>query len=167
VPQVLLENNREPRQPPPFPADFDGDGKADPTVSREAEGGNSRWHINKSDSNYTSSIAVQWETTDDIPVPGYYDYDAIADVALYRPSTGEWYISRSSSGFTTSFGLWWGLPGDVPVPADYDGDGTADPTIYRPATGQWLILRSTCNYSAFSSLIWGSQAAGDVPVRER
>ncbi|MBI4611884.1 MAG: FG-GAP repeat protein, partial [Candidatus Rokubacteria bacterium] len=83
-----------------------------------------------------------------------------ADIAVYRPSTGEWFILRSSS---TSLQLQqWGALGDTPVPADYDGDGKADVAIYRPATGEWFLLRSS---SSPQVVQWGAAGNMLLPLR--
>ena len=69
------------------------------------------------------------------PVPGDYDGDGKADIAVFRRSTGVWYIINSRTGTGSSYA--WGGSGDMPVPADYDGDGKADVAIFRPSTGVW------------------------------
>ena len=74
---------------------------------------------------------------DDIPVPGDYNGDGVADVAVYRPSTGQWFIRDGSPGT-----IQWGRTGDIPVPADYDGDGRTDTAVYRTtdgSTGVWFL----------------------------
>jgi hypothetical protein len=55
----------------------------------------------------------------DRPVPGDYDADGAADVAVYRTTTGEWFVRRSSDSALTL--VPWGSPvlGDVPVPGRY------------------------------------------------
>jgi len=102
------------------------------------------------------AIDERWGMPGDVPVPGFYDGDGIADVAVWRPSTGEWIVSNSSGGTTMQV---WGGTGDVPVPADYDGDGRTDLAFWRPSTGTWHILQSSLGYR---SLQLG--ASGDVPV---
>ena len=52
-----------------------------------------------------------------MPVAGDYDGDGIADLTVFRPSTGQWFVLRSSSHFTTSFAVGWGATGDIPVSA--------------------------------------------------
>jgi hypothetical protein len=95
-----------------------------------------------------------------------YDGDGRADVAVYRPTTGDWFIVQSgSSGTFTS--LLWGAPsaGDIPVPADYDGDGITDVAVYRQATGEWFIRRSfdlTLLQVSFGAP--SSAGVGDTPV---
>jgi subtilisin-like proprotein convertase family protein len=89
------------------------------------------------------SSAIQRPSSSD------FNDDAGADIALYRPGTGQWYLG--SLGTVIS----WGLPGDIPVPGDYNGDGISDVAVYRPATGQWLIRN-------IGTFVLGS--AADIPV---
>ncbi|HJZ77433.1 MAG TPA: VCBS repeat-containing protein [Vicinamibacterales bacterium] len=101
-------------------------------------------------------VDQQWGMVGDIPVPGFYDGDGIADFAIFRPSTGEWWIKTSMGGDTVQV---WGGVGDVPVQADYDNDGITDIAFWRPSTGTWHILQSSAGYRSQQLGI-----AGDVPV---
>jgi subtilisin-like proprotein convertase family protein len=98
-----------------------------------------------------------------------YDGDGRADVAIYRPQTGQWFILNSGASGTYQQ-ITWGAPssqglGDIPVPADYDGDGITDVAVYRQTTGDWFIVRSFDN--SVQQVNWGapsSSGLGDTPV---
>ena len=74
-------------------------------------------------------------------MPGDYTGDARADVAFWRPSTGEWFVLRSENSSFYAFPF--GMSGDMPAPGDYDGDGRFDATVFRPAQGLWYSQGST------------------------
>ena len=78
--------------------DYDGDGKADLSVFRPANG---QWLYHQSTDNAAHSATVGSST--DKPVPADYDGDGKTDIATYRPSTGEWFVLRSSD--QTSYSL--------------------------------------------------------------
>ena len=50
-----------------------------------------------------------------MPAPADYDGDGLADVAVYRATSGEWLIRRSTDGGLTR--IPWGAPtlGDIPL----------------------------------------------------
>jgi hypothetical protein len=135
------------------PGDFDGDGKADPTVFRPSTGIS---YVLQSSTG--TGAFYQWGISGDIPVAGDYDGDGKTDVAVFRPSTGIWYVLQSSTG-TGAF-YQWGLNGDIPAPGDYDGDGKTDVAVFRPSTGIWYVLQSSTGTGAFYQ--WGLN--GDIPV---
>jgi hypothetical protein len=117
------------------PFDYDGDGRADVSVFRPADG---TWYLQRSTNGFA---ATSWGVATDKLVPADYDGDNKTDIAVYRPSEGNWYVLRSSNG--TLFAMGFGISEDVPAPADFDSDGRADVTVYRPSTGTWWISRTT------------------------
>lgn len=132
-------------------AQFDGDGKIDPTVYRPSS---HQWFILYSSRNYDAALYgyLQWGLDGDEPFAADFDGDGYCDIGVFRPSNGTWYLRLSSLGWqpgpNTVFA--WGATGDVPNTGDVDADGRADIGVYRPTTGQWFFLFSSLNYSATS-----------------
>ena len=91
-----------------------------------------------------------------------FDGDGRADIAIYRPNTGQWIYRLSTNNVVES--TTWGLAGgtDIPVNGDFDGDGLSDPAVYRPSTAQWFVKGSLNNES--SVITWGLAGGSDVPV---
>ncbi|MCV4783268.1 hypothetical protein OFM36_27900, partial [Escherichia coli] len=92
----------------PVQADYDGDGKTDVAVFRDGQ-----WWINAS----TEGAGVYFfGLAGDIPVTGYFDSNARADIAVFRPSSGIWYLLRDVDGFGA---IQFGVSTDRPVPNAY------------------------------------------------
>ncbi|MBX7055579.1 MAG: FG-GAP-like repeat-containing protein, partial [Pyrinomonadaceae bacterium] len=142
----------------PVPADYDGDGKAEPAVWRLTDliSEPARFLILQS-SNGQARV-LQWGLSSDVPVPADFDGDERADLAIFRPASGQWWIyqSRSNGVFVTQFGA----SGDKAAAADYTGDGRADIAVWRPSSGVWYILRS--GDLSFYAFPFGTN--GDAPV---
>jgi uncharacterized delta-60 repeat protein len=136
----------------PTKFDFDGDGRADISVFRPADG---TWYLNRSQ---TGFYAAQFGLATDKITPGDYTGDGKSDIAVFRPETGTWFIRRSEDHSYFSFPF--GAPEDLPAPADYDGDGRTDAAVFRPSTGTWYLLNSSG--SGTSIVRFG--AAEDQPV---
>ena len=83
---------------------------------------------------------MQFGSSTDKLVAADFTGDGKADIAFWRPATGEWFVLRSedSSFYSAPFGM----NGDIPAPADYDGDGKADLAVFRPSDSTWYINHS-------------------------
>ncbi len=132
--------------------DFDGDGRADPSVYRAVEG---KWYLRQSQGGFKT---VSWGLATDKLAAGDFDADGKTDTAVWRPADGTWYIVNSSDN--TIRAQQWGLPGDMPVQADYDGDLKYDLAVFRPGNGNWYVMTS-------SGGLWISQfgAADGIPMQ--
>lgn len=125
--------------------DFDGDGKADPTVVRFNPGGNLVWYVLLSQ---TNSVRVDYfgSTSSDGPIRGDFDGDNKADLAVRRCNggTNTFWVKRSSDGAiqVQQFGL-CGQNGDNTVSGDFDGDNKTDFAVYRWSTATWYWIQSS------------------------
>ena len=81
-------------------------------------------------------------------MPGDYNGDGVADIAVYRPATGQWLVRNQLDRVVRR-------PGRHPEPADYNGDGKMDIAVYRPSTGAWTCATSSrsCSATAATSAV--------------
>lgn len=153
----------------PWPADYDGDGKADISVKTE----DGRWLINYA--NYNSLEAkngadgfkygwcnipgdlttrTEYFGYGDIrayPCPADYDGQKGVDFSYYNESeNGNWVINYTkkngpgsvSPDFSRNFG-----PDLKPCPADYNGDGRADIAFVNKSQGDWYVYYSIFDFN--------------------
>jgi hypothetical protein len=156
--------------------DFDGDGKADPTVTRVTDG-LIYWYTLLSKTNTPRVIQFgmsrsYWVT--DIPLRGDFDGDGKADLAVYRrnlfgPRINVFIILQSSDGkiVTQKFGRY--LESTRPTTGDFDGDGKTDIgyTSYTldPIARYWNWRRSSdgVEISKQTGSIGDNYSSIDVP----
>lgn len=144
--------------------DFDGDGKADPSVFRASDG---FWYLNRSTSGFT---AVKWGTATDKMTPADFDGDDKADIAVWREGPANqaaFYILQSSTNtLRTEI---FGQTGDDPVAVgDWDGDGKADPAVYRDSASgsqSYFYYRGSLNNPGGNITYLPFGTTGDKAVR--
>ncbi|MBU0715119.1 MAG: serine hydrolase [Verrucomicrobia bacterium] len=134
--------------------DYDGDGKADPTVYRDGY-----WSIYLMAGSVLLNNEGIWGGSDSIPVPGDYDGDGKSDLAVY--SADYWSIYSLVNGMILLNGGVWGGADAIPVPGDYDGDGKADLAFYR--AGYWSIYSLANGMILLNGGAWGGPDAIPVP----
>jgi hypothetical protein len=110
----------------------------------------------------------KWGLVTDYLVPGDYDGDGSADLAVWRPALeprptdpppGFWVMRSSDNTFLMQE---WGLKTDYPVQGDFDGDDRADMTLFRKSTGTFWTIRSS-DWSAIP-VQWGQNGDFTVPA---
>jgi len=137
-----------------IPFDFDGDGRADVSVTRP--GSDYVWY-QLLGPNYTYS-QTPFGLTGDVVTPADFDGDGITDLAIFRAPSGDWWYRSSIDGIQRS--VHWGGSSDIPLPGDIDADGKADFVVYRPSNGTWYRLINGQNIQM--NVPFG--AAGDKPL---
>jgi hypothetical protein len=133
---------------PRMTQDFDGDGKADPTIVRKENGKLYWWVLQSTGGHFVTQFGIDT----DYSLRGDFDGDGKADAAVYRnvPS-GETppflFIIQNSSDKEVRFAK-FGTQLDFIIPGDFDADGRTDLVIYRGygignPNALWYCLRSS------------------------
>lgn len=134
------------------PFDFDGDGRADVSVTRQSD----FWWYQLTGINYNYS-GVPFGSPGDKVVAADYDGDGRTDHAIFRPSTADWWWLGSADG--QPHFIHWGIPGDTPVVGDFNGDGKYDVGVRRNGNNWFLATTSGVMINAG---FYGQP--GDIPV---
>lgn len=144
--------------------DFDGDGKADPSIFRSSD---NSWYISRSTAGTT---AAQWGAAGDRLTPADFDGDDKTDIAVWRaggPTVAAFYILQSSTN-TVRIEL-FGQTGDDPaMVGDWDGDGRADPAVYRDSafgSQSYFFYRGSLNNPSGTVTYLPFGTTGDIPMR--
>ncbi|MBC7910705.1 MAG: VCBS repeat-containing protein [Pyrinomonadaceae bacterium] len=115
-----------------YPGDFDGDGRADPSVVRNSGGSG----IVLQNRTTAGSRTVFFGNFTDRYLAGDYDADGRQDLASARVNGASltMYFTNSGNGQTFIWDLGSGAT-DMNVPGDYDGDNKTDFAIWRSGAG--------------------------------
>jgi hypothetical protein len=150
----------------PYPGDFDGDGKADPSVVRNNGGVGDIYQSRTT----AGPRNISFGNFTDRYISGDFDGDGRADLAVARDSAGStvWYFTASGNGLSFSFTLGASAT-DFIVPGDYDGDNKTDFALWRSGagagSGDFYLLKTFTSPVEFK---WGSSGANltapDYPV---
>jgi hypothetical protein len=115
-----------------YPGDYDGDGKADPSVVRN----NASAALVIQNRTTAGARTVSFSNFADKFVSGDFDADNRSDLAAVRNNAGvlTWYFQNSGTGqsFQFDFG---NATTDYVLGGDYDGDNKADFGLWRSGTG--------------------------------
>ena len=150
---------------PNYTEDYDGDGKADPTVVGQQYGYDYEWHYLSSANNYnlvTFQPATFTNPSGEHPLVGDFDGDGKADAAiLYNTANSGLGLFFKESSTNQSkvisgiYGVYY-----IPILADFDGDSKTDiatrthnSTTYDIA--DWSIKYSSDNYNYASPVAFG------------
>jgi alpha-tubulin suppressor-like RCC1 family protein len=142
-------------------ADFDSDGKADPTAVQAPSTSSGQavnaWYYWHSSQSYSREGPITLGMTG-TPAAGDVDGDGIGDMAL-TDSSGNWFFWLSSHNYYVDGPYAFGVSG-TPVLGDFDGDRKADPAIVS-SSGLWTVWLSADNYSSASASF---AVAGGTPL---
>jgi PKD repeat protein len=102
--------------------------------------------------NGTTTTAINWGISTDLPVTGDWNGNGITDVGIYRPADHTFYLKN---GTTTAIN--WGISTDLPVTGDWNRDGITDVGVYRQADHTFYLKNGTT-----TAINWGIST--DLPV---
>lgn len=160
-------------------ADYDGDGRDDPTVVRNVSNVWTWYYLRSSDSTFRAisfgAVATGGGALIDFPLPGAdYAGDSRADIVVLRQNAAgqsdTFFVADSNTGALTLSRSWGEFDTDFYVTGDYIGDAKADFAVWRGngagTNGSWYILENggSSNFLSFQWGVAGAPANRDLPV---
>ncbi len=149
-----------------YPGDFDGDGRADPSVVRD----NSGPAVVLQNRTTAGVRSVSFGNFTDRFLAGDYDADGRADLAVARASGAilTYYFITSGNGQSFNWNV-GNATTDFNVPGDYDGDNKTDFGLWRSGAGAdngtFYLLKT---FTSPSAIKFGASSASltapDYPV---
>ena len=128
----------------PVVGDWNNDGVAEIGVFRPSTG---YWYLDLNGNHKWDGCGVdgcyQYGQNGDQPVVGDWNNDGVAEIGVFRPSTGYWYLDLNGNHKWDGCGVdgcyQYGQNGDQPVVGDWNNDGVAEIGVFRPSTGYWYL----------------------------
>ena len=147
----------------PAPGDYDGNGKADFMIQRNAGGGQAGfWRLSDA---FVAQPVVIFGTPTDVIVPGDYDGDGKTDIATVRGVSGslQWAWLNSSNA-AINYRTFGASATDFVAQGDYDGDGKTDVGVWRPSASANASAFWTLGTTSNTVTTFAIGANGDYPV---
>ncbi|MBL7661825.1 VCBS repeat-containing protein [bacterium] len=142
------------------PADFNGDGKVDPTIVKVLPDTNLEWRANI----LGQEVKTLFGLNGDQPLAGDVDCDGKADLVVARRGSSDiyWYIRKSTT--TETVEIKYGKLNDTkPFLADMNGDGCQDLVISRNNENQLYWATRNLSGSYDERIFWGVPGS-DIPL---
>jgi hypothetical protein len=104
--------------------------------------------------NGTTTTAINWGVSTDLPVTGDWNGDGRTEVGVFRNSTHMFYLKNG----TTTTAINWGVSTDLPVTGDWNGDGRTEVGVFRNPIHMFYLKNGTTT----TAISWG--VSTDLPV---
>ncbi|XXY51108.1 hypothetical protein WME91_08180 [Sorangium sp. So ce269] len=144
----------------PVVGDWNGDGRSEPGVFRNADG---TWLLDVDGNGWSPGAdrQLQFGLSGDVPIVGDWSGTGQARVGVFR--NGELFLDLNGNGYDGELPLRLGQAGDKPVVGRWSGTARSLVGAWRPSTGMWFLDMNGNGWDgADRALQFG--LTGDVPV---